>query len=1236
MPLEQKIYSGKLNTDDSPYLLPKADYIDALNITRDAQGEGQDMVVSNVVGNRIVSYSLPTGTNKRIGSKEDLIRNRVYYFVWNSNNHDLILFYDKSAGTITKLIENITDTGGTDVLNFDPSWKINHVDIIYRDEGDLLFWTDGLNAPRKINVTHIINNIYSSVKSQFVEVAKRPPLVPPTCVYGSDTTRNSNSLRRKLFMFTYRWACDDFEKTTFSSYSKIPLPIGYYGSDNDIDSTKNNFITITVQTGDENVTDIEIAMRDNSGNDWEDFVLIASLNKAQLSIPDNTTYDFLFYNDQLYPPLDLAEVGELFDWVPRKAYTQCLPNGNVVDYGAITENYDNYPVDELNVTITVENKTNIPPDTDPPSITYTVTSSTTLVFSVNGNVPVGTRYQIYLNFQGNPGIGQTFGPRLVGDYTSIGGDTIDTVALALSNQFNAYPSVPSIAVSYPATGLNSWQASGFVPTITVTQIIVTPGTPAAGTISTEKVWMWDANYIFGQVYADEQNRDMPGVTSFVNPINSDNDYMVTTPSFSLDVSKNVQTPVITAQVNHLPKAGSKEFYWVRRRMTYGTFMMYETCDFQSDTDFLYFCLANIERYKAANSQFIYGTAPITSESRIKIIAGINSSAYTGDLWTQDYQILGLVPLVPSGGSPGDEVDFVKVKKPTGAISPAYTANMLVMIYTPALNPTSTADSVYFEWGEAYAIYEGHDISYSGRVGTFTVGETITGGTSGATAIVVADNNIGILAISDLSGTFTSSETITGGSSSATATYLSISAAADYHRGMTQDQTSFQPAIYVWTEGDVYFHDRTMFVSARVSVTGTDIVPLMDANWSDFFDSAVNDNGRAQVIDVNARETYYPTLDRFSEAYQQDTNINQTNRFFFSNQDTYDRSFGDIRKQFIEGRYKYVFQKFDIGVVPVLTQVVRDTSNNPLQANSDQLLNKIMYPYKGKVGIGDCPESFAQDKFAKYGVDNNKGVVWRLSQDGITILSVLYKTNAFFVANLPAFRKDLNNGIAPVGQTYTGDPAVYGCFDAYTNKYIVALEEINRYSDPSTLSFHQDATTLSFLETRDSTEGFESKLSYHPEGMVSIGTTLITFKDGALWKHDGASFSNFYGVQYEAYIKGVFNDKVNIKKTFHSVSYQGNQLWVSPTNGDITTSQPNPQTGLPQISQLKGVDFEIMEGLYYAALLRDANSGSVAGTALLEGDFLKGTYLIWKMGYTGSELATLLLPTVNYSISQRNF
>jgi len=221
------------------------------------------------------------------------------------------------------------------------------------------------------------------------------------------------------------------------------------------------------------------------------------------------------------------------------------------------------------------------------------------------------------------------------------------------------------------------------------------------------------------------------------------------------------------------------------------------------------------------------------------------------------------------------------------------------------------------------------------------------------------------------------------------------------------------------------------------------IQIIESSFNDTYNLVTNSNGRPSVIDENAKQTYFPTLIRFGQAYQSNTNLNATNRFYYEDFDEYDRSFGDILRLHVRDRYLKVYQQFKVGNVPVLTQIVKDVTGNPLQANSNQLINKIQY-YAGEYGIGDAATSLAWNNFADYFVDNFRGVVCRLAQDGITPLSIIYGTNAFFVPELKAYRQNLNNGVAGEG-VYTGNPCIYGVFDAYTNKYIIAMEEINRYS-----------------------------------------------------------------------------------------------------------------------------------------------------------------------------------------------
>jgi len=81
---------------------------------------------------------------------------------------------------------------------------------------------------------------------------------------------------------------------------------------------------------------------------------------------------------------------------------------------------------------------------------------------------------------------------------------------------------------------------------------------------------------------------------------------------------------------------------------------------------------------------------------------------------------------------------------------------------------------YWKYAEDAVAYD--QISITGASGDFTVGETITGGTSGATATVYAlddDDAYVQVTSSSVSGTFQSGEIITGGTSSVTATTSSL-------------------------------------------------------------------------------------------------------------------------------------------------------------------------------------------------------------------------------------------------------------------------------------------------------------------------------------------------------------------------------------------------------------------------------------------------------------------------------
>jgi len=121
-------------------------------------------------------------------------------------------------------------------------------------------------------------------------------------------------------------------------------------------------------------------------------------------------------------------------------------------------------------------------------------------------------------------------------------------------------------------------------------------------------------------------------------------------------------------------------------------------------------------------------------------------------------------------------------------------------------------------------------------------------------------------------------------------------------------------------------------------------------------------------------------------------------------------------------------------------------------------------------------------------------------------------------------------------------------------------------------------------------------------MGDVNNLLITFKDGQLWKHTSSvPHCNFYGDQYDCYIDIVFNDTPLDRKTFSAIMQTASSPWYCPS----IKSQVNTYGSTPQQTYINEARFNLQEGQYNSAILRDINSSG----GLINGDTIKGNYLI---------------------------
>lgn len=423
-----------------------------------------------------------------------------------------------------------------------------------------------------------------------------------------------------------------------------------------------------------------------------------------------------------------------------------------------------------------------------------------------------------------------------------------------------------------------------------------------------------------------------------------------------------------------------------------------------------------------------------------------------------------------------------------------------------------------------------------------------------------------------------------------------------HAGQVTDQSVnlVTPAEMNIYQGDSYFRNRTI----ALGELGQGSYNVQDRNFVDFYISEVSSiDGRPLTIEINAKQATYGALIRHSKEYQANTNVNGLNRFYAGNFLDCDASYGDIIRLAGRDRLMKVFQRNKIGRIPLFSQVGTSPTGDAITVETDKLLNPVQY-YQGNWGIGTAGTSLSSFNFADYFIDNIRGAILRSSNDGIDVLSIIYKVNSWATQELPL---------------RTGTSFAYGAFDQKLNNYILALEAASG-SDAQTLTFSEGWDT-------DIKPSFESFLSLKPEGMVTIGTLLCSFKDGAMWTHD-SGYNSFFGVGYESNVTVIFNDKVLEGKSLLAIEQTSNTIWDCP---EITT-QVNTYGTTKQQSNLKEVEFQYLEGKYAAAIKRDTNSPG----GKINGDVLKGGYVKVKFRkQTASSLVTLEIIKLKYIESPLN-
>lgn len=313
--------SGQLDADSAPFAVGINSWVNMQDFRIGSTDKGVTMVAESVGGTLRLSTPSPSVSFIELGKEEDIVRNRIIYFYYNTTTTEhKIEVYDKTANVIYLALLSSQITGG---LNFNKSFPIHSA----RVAGNVIYWTDNYNEPKKLNIDAAIkmnNPSYSTSEAAYINpleaevdyIIRKPPNTP---LVGTKFTQPSvlvNDVENFAGMFAWRYLFRDGEKSvasTPSNFLNYNTPTEVY-----------NLITVVANMSEhinQDVQQVDFLVRyGNSGN----YFVIKSWNKnvsvqaAQIANHNAgiAGLNYSFYNDKIGLALDAAYSYKPFDSVP--------------------------------------------------------------------------------------------------------------------------------------------------------------------------------------------------------------------------------------------------------------------------------------------------------------------------------------------------------------------------------------------------------------------------------------------------------------------------------------------------------------------------------------------------------------------------------------------------------------------------------------------------------------------------------------------------------------------------------------------------------------------------------------------------------------------------------------------------------------------------------------------------------------------------------------------------------
>ncbi len=346
---------------------------------------------------------------------------------------------------------------------------------------------------------------------------------------------------------------------------------------------------------------------------------------------------------------------------------------------------------------------------------------------------------------------------------------------------------------------------------------------------------------------------------------------------------------------------------------------------------------------------------------------------------------------------------------------------------------------------------------------------------------------------------------------------------------------------------------------------------------EFNGKSVDFGVRAHVIDDEYAQRTRGNALIHSGIFNAKTKVNETNQFSIGEPITkaVDIINGSIQKLYAEDTNLLIFQENKVSAALIDKDAIFTAEGQRLSVSGAQVIGQVV-PYSGRFGISKNPESFAVYGNRKYFADKNRGAMMRLSQDGITPIS-MFGMSDFFRDNIAKSNK------------------VYGVYDEHHKKYVVCLKQTDI---DYTVSFD------------DGNNGWISFYSYKPNFGFSLNAKYYTFNKIDIYQHYSTDRRNyFYENAYVSTVDLIANQNPSVVKNFHTINYEGTTGWKM--NSSVTDSLHSAYTVLSNedttVASSIPVNFVKKEDKYYGHLRNNTSTNTTGQVVGIDVSGIKGFF-----------------------------